>query len=325
MLRKRIVLGLLGLSLCIAPSGASSAPRARLALHWLPQAQFAGYYVALEKGFYLDEGVELEILAGNADTATAERLSSGEAQFGTMFLAHAVEHHSSGIPLVNIAQILQHSGLVIVTRKVDGIDSIEDFEGRRVAMWAHEFQLQPWALFKKHGVRIRMVPFSGSMELFLKGAVPATLAMWYNEYHMLLTSGYREEELQPIFFKDTPYDFPEDGIYCLAETLQADPDTARAVVTGSLRGWQYAFEHEEEALAIVRKYMQEANLFFSITHQRWMLRIMQRLMQPAAGQASPGRLSRESFDNLSAVLNLELSARRLPTFAEFAWSEIHGD
>ena len=310
---------------CALLSPDSPHAATRLALHWHPQAQFAGFYVAEDKGFYREAGIDLTILHGGADSVPADRLSSGEAHFATMFLATALERRGAGIPLVNVCQLVQRSSLLLLTRKKDRIDDIADLDGRRVAVWANEFQLQPWALFRQHDIDPSLVPFSGSMELFLKEAVSASLAMWYNGYHKVLSAGYREEELHPFFFKDTAFDFPEDGIYCLAETVDNDPETVAAIVSATLRGWRYAFAHEEEALAITKTRMRAANLPFSQTHQRWMLRTIKSLMAPPGRSGEFGRLSRRSFEPVAAALLQTGFTDRLPSYEVFVRSGAHAD
>ena len=318
----RLILLLITCALLL-PGSAFTATR--LALHWQPQAQFAGFYVAEDKGFYREAGLDLTILHGGTDSVPADRLSSGEAHFATMFLATALERRGAGIPLVNVCQLVQRSSLLLLTRKKDAIDTVADLDGRRVAVWANEFQLQPWALFRQHDIDPLLVPFSGSMELFLNEAVSATLAMWYNEYHTVLAAGYREEELQPFFFKDTAFDFPEDGIYCLAETVDNDPETVAAIAGATLRGWRYAFAHEEEALAITEARMRAANLPFSLTHQRWMLRTIKSLIAPPDGPDEFGQLSRGSFEPVAAALLQAGFTDRLPSYEVFVRSSDHAD
>ncbi len=302
---------------CLSSATVEAKTTIRLALHWQPQAQFAGYFVALEKGFYRELGIDMVLLPGGTDSVPADRLSSGEAQFATMFLAAALERRAAGIPLVNVGQLVQRSSLLLLTRKKDRIDSIADLDGRRVAVWANEFPLQPWALFRQHDIAVALVPFSGSMDLFLKGAVTATMAMWYNEYHTVLASGYRESDLHPFFFKDTAYDFPEDGIYCLAETAARRSAIVDAVVMATLQGWHYAFAHEDEALAITKRWMQEANLPWSAAHQRWMLRTMQTLMTPADPHGSFGTLGRSAFQTVSRALLEAGFLDQLPNYEQF--------
>jgi NitT/TauT family transport system substrate-binding protein len=318
MVRIYLYVFLLLMTLYPAAGGAASKPL-RLALHWLPQAQFAGYYVALEKGFYREAGLNVHILPGGPDYVPANRLSSGEAHFATMFLSHALERWAAGIPVVNVSQLFQRSSLMLITRKKDNIRTIAELDQRRVAMWANEFQLQPWALFREHDIIVPIIQSNGSVELFLREAVPAVLAMWYNEYHVILSSGYREEELQPFFFKDTSFDFPEDGIYCLPETARMDPEAVQSLVSATLKGWQYTFEHEEEALDIVEARMNEANLPVSRVHQRWMLRVIKTVMTPKDKEGVYGQLDRQSYLSVAKTLGTAGFIHNLPAFEEFVW------
>lgn len=322
----RIYLFVLLLLSALFPAADSGADQTvRLALHWLPQAQFAGYYVAQEKGFYRDAGLNVYILPGGPDSVPANRLSSGEAHFATMFLSHALERWAAGIPVVNVSQIFQRSSLMIITRKSDDIRTIADLDRQPVAMWANEFQLQPWALFRQNDIHVPIVQSNGSVELFLREAVPAVLAMWYNEYHVILSAGYRAEELQPFFFKDTDFDFPEDGIYCLIDTARKNPGLAEALIAATLKGWQYTFEHEEEALDIVEEQMRQANLPVSRVHQRWMLKVVKNVMSPKTSEESIGQLNRQAYDRVADTLRLSGFINQLPRYEDFVWRSGNAD
>ncbi|MFH1152820.1 MAG: ABC transporter substrate-binding protein [Pseudomonadota bacterium] len=292
-----------------------------LALQWFPQAQFAGYYTALDRGFYAEEGLDAVIALQGPGALTA--LDSGKAQVATGFLSSAVVHLQKGIPLVNIAQMIQHSSIMIVARTDAGIRSIRDFDNRKITMWDNEFLVQPLALFRQLGIRVLRIPMTGSLELFLRNGVPGTMAMWYNEYHTLLSSGLRETDLVPFFLKDTDFDFPEDGIYCRREFMDANPGVVQGFVRASLRGWQYAFDHEDEALAGVERRMAQKNLPVSRAHQRWMLRRIKDLMAPGPGARSMGILDRDAFFRVVTVLHQAGVIRTVPEYDSFYRGETH--
>ncbi|MDY0189234.1 MAG: ABC transporter substrate-binding protein [Desulfuromonas sp.] len=275
----------------------------RLMLQWLPQAQFAGYYMAQEQGFYRQQGLDLTIIAGGPGKIVSKELDSGNVDFGMLFLAAALERHAAGVPIVNVGQIVQHSSLMLIARAQDGITDIADLDGKKVALWANEFQTQPRMLFKSLDMQVEIIPQTNSLALFLHHAVSATCGMWYNEYHSLLASGLRTSELQPFFFRDTPYDFPEDGLYCLASTLEKNPAVAKKLLLATVMGWQYAFEHEEETLDLVAQRMQEANLPVNRVHQRWMLQRMRDILLTDE-QLSPDDciLNEENFRQIVANL-----------------------
>ncbi len=264
-------------------------------LQWTPQAQFAGYFVGLEKGYYKKRGIDLTIIHGGPDKIVSNYLYRNKADFGTMFLTTALERRNAGMPLVNIGQFIHHSTLMLVAKVGKGIHSVNDLDQKKVSLWANEFQIQPLLLFEQLGIDVEIVPQASSMDLFLRGAVSATSAMWYNEYHTILSYGYLESELQSFFFKDTDFDFPEDGIYCLEETLQRYPDVAKGLVEGTVAGWKYAFTHKEETISIITRYMKKANLPVNKAHQRWMLQRMHDTIYNDGVIANNGVLDRHAF------------------------------
>lgn len=310
------------LTLCL-PDDVLALKKAALLLQWLPQAQFAGYYVALDKGFYREAGVDLEVRAGGPDTLASRELAEGEVEFATMFLATGVQRRAEGMPIVHLAQIVQRSALMLVARKDSGIASPRDLDGRRVSIWDNEFQLQPTALFQRLGVIPEFVPQGSTVNLFLRGGVAAVSAMWYNEYHTLLASGLDPSELTVFFFSDQELNFPEDGIYCLQTTWDEDPEMCRAVVAATLRGWRYAFDNPEEALGIVLSRMREARVPANRAHQRWMLARMRDIVMSAGnrrggGEARMGKLDRLGYQRTAAVLLERGLIPFAPTYERFA-------
>lgn len=319
----RLALALAALLLCASQALAAGPKRAALVLQWQPQAQFAGFYVAHEKGFYREAGVELTLIPGGQDVVASRLLAQGQAQFATMFLATGIERHAktAGTPqaVAHLAQLVQRSALMLVTRADSGIREPEDLHGRRVSLWDNEFRLQPLALFRRLGITPVLLPQSSTMGLFLRGGVDAASAMWYNEYHTLLATGFEPEDLRLFFFRDLDLNYPEDGIYTLDKTLKADPELCRAVVAASLRGWSYAFEHPEEALDIVLARMREAHVPVSRAHQRFMLARMRDVMLPRAQGDTPlGELKREDFDRVARDLAAQGVIKGPPDFAAFS-------
>ena len=219
----------LSLILCIVLAALTPAPAQGEELRtmsflpqWLPQAQFAGYYMARDKGLYAARGLDVAILRNGQDQSPAAALEQKKADFATMFLATALERRGKdGVPLVNIGQIVQRSSLLLVTRKSSGLDSPADFNGRKVSVWP-EFKAQTEALFRKFNVKPRLLPQGATLNLFLRGGADAASAMWYNEYHTLLNSGVDEKELTIFRYDAFDLNFPEDGIYCREAHDQTD-------------------------------------------------------------------------------------------------------
>lgn len=305
--------------LSFAPARAGEKALATLVLQWQPQAQFAGYYMAQAKGFYRAAGVDLRIIPSGPDAETSRQLIADQAQFATLFLATGIERRAEGIPLVNLAQVVQRSALMLVTRAGSGIREPGDLDGKRVGLWNNEFQLQPKALFQRLGIRPRIVPQSGTLNLFLRGGVDAASAMWYNEYHTLLASGLDPGDLQVFFFRDLDLNFPEDGIYTMEKTFFSAPGLCRSVVAASLRGWEYAFAHPEETVDVMMARIREAHLPSNRPHQRFMLARMRDIILGLEGDQIPplGELSQTDFDRVADTLVRQGLIQARPAFKDF--------
>jgi NitT/TauT family transport system substrate-binding protein len=289
-----------------------------LLLHWMPQAQFSGYYVALEKGYYRDAGIDLTVRHGGPDTAAFRALAQGEVTFCTGWLAYGLMERDEGVRLVNLAQLSQRSALMIVARKESGILRLEDLQGRRVGLWTKQFFLEPMMLFRNAGVSVRVVPNYTSVNLFLKRGVDAITAMWYNEFHVILDSGIDPEELTLFFLRDFGLDVPEDGLYCMEQTLLSRPDLCSRFVNASLKGWRDALENQEEAVSIVMKYAERAHTGTNRAHQRWMLARMAELMVPDADKSQLGRLRPSSYAAAAKLLTDSGVITQAPPMEEFA-------
>jgi NitT/TauT family transport system substrate-binding protein len=284
---------------------------------WLPQAQFAGYYLAEERGFYRAHGIDLTILTGGPGRLPSKLLQSGESDFATMWLSSAIEARANGVPIVNVAQVGQQSALMLVARKSSGIRTPEDLYGKKVGVWDGDFLIQTRAFFQRYQLDVRMVPLGSSINLFLRDGVDATVAMWYNEYHTMLSAGLDPDELTTFFFKDHDLDFPGDGIYCREALLASDPGLCHGFAAASLEGWQYAFTHPDEALEVVRRYAEAAHVGTNRAHQRWMLARMKDLIAPPGSQAQIGVLSAKDYARVGYVLLEQKAIAQIPAFDAF--------
>ncbi len=283
---------------------------------WTHQAQFAGYYVAVKKGFYQKRGIDLHILPGGPDSPPADMLMRRKADFTTLFLSDAILLHAKGVDLVNVAQIGQKSGFILVARKSSQIFSPQDLNGKRVSLWS-DFQIQPQAFFRMHHIQVTTIPQTYTINLFLQGGVDAACAMWYNEYHTLLNSGINADELTTFFFDQHGLNFPEDGVYCMRETLKKNDRICRLFVEASLEGWRYAFDHPNEAIDIVMIYVQEAHIGTNRVHQRWMLDRIRDISLKNGTGASMGTLSQDDFQTVVRELKSGGMIDNFPNFNEF--------
>jgi len=310
--RTLIILGILA-GLATSPARGAELRNVSFLPHWLPQAQFAGFYMAQEKGLYRKRGIAVTILRGGPGYPAAETLARGKVDFASTFLSTAIQQRDRGAPLVNIGQVVQRSGFILVTKKTSGINSPADLNGRKVSLWP-DFRLQPLAFFRKYGVEVRPVDQGATMNLFLRDGVVAASAMWYNEYHTLLNAGINADELNAFFFDQHGLNFPEDGIYCRAETLRRDADLGRGFVRASFEGWEYAFAHPEETLNVVMEHIRKANVATNRIHQRWMLARMKDLIFPAGSTVTGGTLKREDYDRVASELKRNGLIRDVPPF-----------
>lgn len=219
---------------------------------WSPQAQFAGYYVAQELGFYKDAGIDLEIVHPNSTESALSRIRQNQSHFTTIQLCQAMEIIDSGMPLVNILQTSMNNALVIVSR--NGQNPAQQ-KGIRVGTWSVGFDQIALAMSLKEDLNYQWIRFANSINLFLAGAIDATLAMSYNEYYLLKQSGVEVTEENTYRFCDHNYNVQEDGVYMKPDFYEKNKEVAHRFAEASKRGWIYCAEHPDEALEIVMKYV----------------------------------------------------------------------
>ncbi|TLU84845.1 MAG: ABC transporter substrate-binding protein [Chlorobium sp.] len=307
-------------AICSQPlSSLSATPlkKASLILLWSPQSQFAGYYVALEKGIYQRHGIDLTILKGGPGVSPVLALQQGDADFAVLWLTTAFGHRVNGKRLVNVAQIIQRSSMMLISKKTSGIRTINDMNGKKVGLWQGDLSIPPHTLFDKYGISVREIPQSNTVNLFLRGGIDVTSAMWYNEYHVLLNSGVDADELNTIFLQEQGMTFPEDGLYTLEKTVQKDPALVDGFVRASLEGWQYAFAHPDEALDIVIKNMRQAQVPANRTHQKWMLERMKDLT--VSDKNEFGTLKPQDYEAVGKIMRNQGRIKSYPDYATFTW------
>ncbi|QSH41752.1 ABC transporter substrate-binding protein [Lentisphaerota bacterium ZTH] len=287
-----------------------------LTLHWLPQAQFAGYYMALKKGFYQQQGLDVKILHKKPHESIFELLKKRKTDFITVFLSTAIKARSQGLDLVNTGQISQKSALVFVARKDSNIKTIKDMHGCKVGIWTVDFKVIPQVLLQKNNVKSEIIPVVSDVDLFLWRGVDVIVTMWYNEYHMILNAGINEDELTTFFFSDHGLDIPEDGIYCLERYWQKNPEICRRLLAATMQGWRAAFRNKKKALRLIQKYCKAGHRPFNKAHQQWMLSKMEKLIFPD-NQNCQGRLSASAFKKSVKILQMAGVIKAVPTYNSF--------
>ena len=283
---------------------------------WSPQAQFAGYYVALEKGFYRKHGINMTILRGGPACSGCEYLKDGRADFAILWLTTAIRQCGEELQLVHLSQIIPRSSMMLVAKKSMNIRKASDMNGKKVGLWGGDLAIPPHAFFKKYGLQVKEIPQSYTVNLFLRGGVDIASAMWYNEYHTIMNAGMDPDELTIFILSDHGLNFPEDGLYCMEDTFKENPTLCCNFAEASIAGWRYAFAHPEEALDIVMGYMSGAKIATNRAHQRWMLSRMKDIILPSDAGANIGLLKEGQYYQVAQELKRNGFIDRIPGFPE---------
>lgn len=260
--------------LCLLSLTAGAQDEIVFTPQWTAQAQFAGYYVAEAKGFYREAGVKVRIEHPSVTQPAMARLRSGKCQATTLQLCQALEIVDAGIPLVNILQTSMNNAMVIVSAK--DMNPLSQ-KGARVGIWSVGFGQLAICMSIKDHLDYQWVRIAQNVNLFVAGALDATLAMSYNEYYQLIQAGMEISDKAVYRFCDHGYNVQEDGIYMTREYYQTHRQQARKFAEASRRGWEWAAQHPDEALDIVMKYVDRDRIATNRTLQRLMLKEVLRL------------------------------------------------
>ena len=273
-MKEKLLLLTFLLTACLPIAAQQTSNKFVFTPQWTAHAQFAGYYVAKEKGFYKQAGIDVDIVHPSVSQTAMNRLQNRESQATTLQLCQAMELIDNGIPLVNILQTSMNNGTVIVSRRDK--DPLTQ-RGARVGMWHAGFSQIPICMSIKEKLNYKWIRFTSNVDLFLKGAIDATLAMSYNEYYQLMQMGFTFTENNVYRFCDHGYNIQEDGVYMRRDYYEAHKDQARKFAQASKKGWEWAAEHPEETLDIVMKYVHENHITTNRVLQRLMLKEVLRL------------------------------------------------
>ena len=266
---------------------------------WTAQAQFAGYYVAEEMGFYREAGVKVRIEHPSATMPAMTRLSNNECQATTMQLCQALEIVDGGIPLVNILQTSMNNAMVIVSAR--GKDPLEQ-KGARVGIWSVGFGQLALCMSNREHLDYEWVRFAQNVNLFVAGALDATLAMSYNEYYQLMQAGVEMTEGNVYRFCDHGYNVQEDGVYMTRDYYNSHKEQARRFAQASRKGWEWAAQHPEETLDIVMRYVEKAHIATNRTMQRLMLQEVLRLQVDRESKKREFRLRPDMVQKASHLM-----------------------
>jgi NitT/TauT family transport system substrate-binding protein len=285
--------GTAGTEASASPEAATAEPAAdpvtvKLQLKWVPQAQFAGYFLAQDKGYYAEEGLKVEILPGGPDIVPEQQVAGGSADIGVDWVASLLTSQEQEMPLVQIAQIFQKSGLVLVSKKAAGIAGPAGLKGKKVGNWMGGNEFEILALFDKYKLDsnkdLNFTKQGFTMDQFLGGGIDAASAMTYNEYQVIMESGVKAEDLNVIDMNDEGVAMLEDNLFANKNWLEANKETAAKFVRASLKGWKDAMADPEAAVDSVMKLAEEGST--TREHQLTMMTEVAKLIQPEGFDAS---------------------------------------
>lgn len=267
---------------------------------WTPQAQFAGYYVALENGFYADEGLDviIEHIGVNSTKPGIQRMKEGEIDIITSHPIQGMISYDNGTPVCNVCQITQNTAMMLVSH--EPVTSIQSLNHKKIGLWKTGFSEICEICCIANNLDVEWVPFINGIDLFISGAIDATVVMSYNEYNSLLESvGYIPED-HVIKFSDNGYDIPEDGLYVTTEYYLNHKATVDSFCNATKQGWLWCVEHPEEAIDIVMKYVTAAGVRTNRYHQKVMLDVMiDLLVNPDSGKIDFSPIREDKFKRLT--------------------------
>lgn len=284
--------------------------------YWVVTSQFAGYYVGVEKGIYRKYGIDLRILTFDPMQDMEAMVREKKADFAVSWLVNAIKMKDNKLDIVNIAQFSYQSSLMLITKKKSGISKLEDMDGKRAGIWVG-YELQPNALFHKYGLNVTLVPIGSTNNLFLQDGVEIINANKFDEYHTILNSGYDEEELNIFYFHEYGFNFLEDGLYCLREMREKDPDLCDDFVTATIESWEYAFNHQAEAVNIVRQTAMRMNYPVNAAHQRWILKSYEELYRLPDSRKINTLLSENDYRHVAEIMLESGQIGAIPPYQNF--------
>lgn len=248
---------------------------------WRAQAQFAGYYVAKDMGFYEEEGLDVDIVHPLLTQSPVECMENGKCQVATMNLFQAMETFERGLPLVNILQTSMNTSALIISRREM---NPREQNGARVGTWVNGDALIYCVCQHEH-LDYEWIHFVSAMNLFIKGGIDAMSAVSYGEYLRLKQAGMDIPEKHIFRLSEAGYNIQEDGVYMTASYYRTHKSQADKFARASRKGWEWAVEHPDETLKIVLKYVHDGKVATNWIMQKLMLEEILRLqLDPDSGE-----------------------------------------
>lgn len=274
----------------------------KLQLQWLTQAQFSGYYAALDQGYYAKEGLDVQIIPSGGDIVPQDALANGEVDYAVAWVPKVLGSIEQGANITDVAQIFERSATLQVAFANSGIHTVKDLEGKKIGSWGYGNEWELFAGLNKAGVKdFEIVQQAFDMNAFLAGDIDAAQAMTYNEYAQLLEAKnpktgelYKPEDFSVIDWNDEGTAMLQDAIWADADRLADDPAYAKTTVAflkASLKGWMFARDNPQKAADIVTA----AGSTLGTSHQLWMTNEVNKLIWPSAS-GGIGMIDKAAWD-----------------------------
>lgn len=298
-------------------------------LKWVTQAQFAGYFVAQEQGFYTDVGLDVTIQPGGPDIAPPQVIAAGGADVVVEWMPAALAARERGVPLVNVAQVFDRSGMMLTCMRDSGITGPEDFAGRTLGVWfaGNEYPFLSWMgrlgySWEGADADVTVLRQGFNVDPLLQGQADCISTMIYNEYWQVIDAGVTEDELITFFYEDQGVATLEDGLYALESNLDDAEfmDRLARFVAASMRGWQYAIDNVDHAANVIV----DADPSGAATFE-----VQQRQMSEIAGLITSSQLGRLDPEAFQRTVDVLLASDSDPVITadpgEAAWSHAAWD
>ena len=325
-MKTRNILSILAL-FALCNSIAFAQDKLTLQLKWVTQAQFAGYYVAKDKGFYKDAGLDVTVKAGGPDINPSQVIAGGGADVIVDWMPSALATREKGVPIVNISQVFKRSGMMLTCRKDSGVKTPKDFAGRTLGVWfyGNEYPFLSW--MDKLGYKtsgdtnaVKVLKQGFNVDPLLQKQADCISTMTYNEYWQVIESGMKASDLIVFKYEDQGVATLEDGLYALEKSI-ADPAMAAKLakfLKASLKGWDYAIMHQDEAVKIVLA--NDASGAQTEGHQKTMMQEIAKLVEGGKlGYLEPAAYERTVKTLLSGKSDPVISKKPQGAYTHKIW------
>ena len=322
---KKLISMAAGAGLLLTAGAAGAADKVTLQLKWVTQAQFAGYFVAQEKGYYEDAGLDVTIKPGGPDIAPPQVIAGGGADVIIDWMPSALASREKGVPLVNIAQVFKKSGMMLTCRKDSGIKTPADFKGRTLGVWffGNEYPFLSWMAklglpTEGGGNGVTVLKQGFNVDPILQKQADCVSTMTYNEYWQIIDAGLGADDLIVYKYEDQGVATLEDGLYVLEANLKdaAFVDKMARFVAASLKGWDYAKNNIDEAADIVLE--NDETGAQTEKHQRRMMGEIAKLLEGSA--KGLGYLEPADYERTVDTLLANASTPVITKKPEGAWT-----